>query len=234
MLKLVSKPLAASIGVVVALVAFSPARALPVNVTYAMTYAYFAPAVATTVLQGTGQLTVQFANGTGSHVSAGPLHIVSGTAMLLNSFMALVLGNPITFTGMQVDTFGSGLGAVSAGGMFSLMSLGHIASGMIHCSGVLCGLAGFPASNQISLTSGPRSLNFSGVLVGFPSVGPQTFAGAGVGAMTPQGGSEAITVTGQEISRVIVPEPGTGLLVGLGLTGLGIATTSLRARRNRR
>ncbi len=232
MLKSVSKPLAASIGVVVALVAFSPARALPVNVTYSMTYAYFAPAVATTVLQGTGQLTVQFANGTtGGHVNSGPLHIASGTAMLNNSFMAVVLGNPITFTGMQVDTFGSGTGAVTAAGAFGLMSIGHIASGMIHCTGILCGLAGFPASNQISLTSGARVLNFSGVLVGFPSVGPQNFAGAGVGAQTPQGGFEQITVTGQEISRVVVPEPGTGLLLGCGLTGFGIALTYWRRRR---
>lgn len=234
MLKSVSKPLAASIGVVVALVAFSPAHALPVNVTYSMTYAYFAPATATTVLQGTGQLTVQFATGTpGSHAGPGPLHIVSGTAMLNNTFSAIVLGTPIMFTGMQVDTFASGVGTATAGGMFSLMSIGHIASGMVHCSGALCGLAGFPASNQIALTSGPRQLNFAGVLIGFPSVGPQNFAGAGVGTQTPQGGFQQITVTGQEISRVHVPEPGTGLLVGLGLTGLGIATTTLRARRHR-
>ena len=57
-------------------------------------------------------------------------------------------------------------------------------------------------------------------------MGPQNFVGAGTGGMTPQGGFEQITVTGQEIGRVHVPEPGTGLLVGLGLTGLGIATTS--------
>ena len=149
--------------------------------------------------------------------------------------MAVVLGNPITFTGMQTDTFASGVGTATAGGMFSLMSIGHIATGMIHCTGILCGLAGFPASNQIPLTSMNRVLNFSGVLppTGFPSVGPQNFAGAGVGDMTPQGGSEAITVTGQEIGRVIVPEPGTGLLLGLGLAGFGIALTTWRARPRR-
>jgi hypothetical protein len=232
MLKFLSKPLAASIGVVVALVAFSPASALPVNVTYSMTYAYFAPATATTVLQGTGQLTVEFANGTsGGHVGSGPLHIASGTAMLNGTFTAIVFGTPIMFTGMQVDTFVSGAGMVNSLGAFTLMSIGHIASGMVHCSGALCGLAGFPASNQIALTSGPRSLNFGGNLLGFPSVGPQSFAGAGQGSMTPQGGFQQITVTGQEISRVVVPEPGTGLLLGCGLAGFGIALTYWRRRR---
>lgn len=232
MLNSVSKALAASIGVVVALVAFSPASALPVNVTYSMTYAYFAPATATTVLQGTGSLTVQFATGTpGSHAGPGPLHIVSGTAMLNGTFTAIVLGTPIMFTGMQVDVFASGIGTATMSGMFSLMSIGHIASGMVHCSGVLCGLAGFPASNQIPLTSGPRSLNFGGVLAGFPSVGPQSFMAVGVGSMTPQGGFQQITVTGQEIFRAHVPEPGTGLLLGCGLTGFGIASTYWRRRR---
>jgi len=234
MLSSVSKALAASIGAAAVLVPFAPARAVPVNVTYSMTYNYFAPAVNTNVLYGTGTLTVEFANGTtGGHVAAGPLHIASGTAMLNNTFTAIVLGNPIAFTGMQLDTFVSGLGTVTAGGMFSLMSVGHVASGMIHCTGALCGLAGFPASQQIPLTSQARVLNFAGVLAGFPSVGPQSFAGAGQGAMTPQGGFEAITVTGQEVGRQVVPEPGTGSLLGLGLAALGIAVTTWRTRARR-
>jgi hypothetical protein len=234
MLTCASKSLAlGAIGVLAVLVASAPAHAVPVNVTFSMNYNFFAPAVATNVLYGPGTLTVQFANGTsGGHVGAGALHVVSGTAMLNNTFNAIVLGNPITFTGMQFDTFpGSGTGAITAGGMFSLMTVGHVASGMLHCTGALCGLAGFPASQQIPLTSQARPISFAGVMLGFPSVGPASFANAiGQGSMTPQGGFQQITASGQEVGRQVVPEPGTGLLLGVGLAAFGIATNVWRRR----
>ena len=66
MLSSISKPVAAgaAIGVLAVLVAFAPARALPVDVTYNMNYAFFSPAAGKVVLQGPGSLTVEFANGT--------------------------------------------------------------------------------------------------------------------------------------------------------------------------
>jgi len=233
----ISKLLSGSLIGVAALVAVAPARALPVSVTYNMQYSFFSPAAGKVVLQGPGTLTVQFSNGTaGGHVSAGALHVVSGTAMLTNNFT--VLGGAIVFTGGQSDVFlGSGMGNVTAGGLFNLATVGHIASGFIHCGGAgFCGLAGFVTSVNNMLTSGPRTLNLNNplnMLAGFPSLGPQTFMALGTGGMTPQGGVFSAMANGQEIGRQVVPEPTTGMLFGLGLVGFGIAASALRARARR-
>ena len=238
MLSSISKPLAAvAIGVVAVFVGFSPARAVPVNVTYAISWAFFAPAAgAQTVLQGPGSLTVEFASGTaGGHVGAGALHVVSGSAMLTNNFT--LFAGSLSFMGFQNVVFpGSGMGTVTAAGLFNLLTVGHIASGMVHCAGPACGLGGFVPSVSMNLTSGPRPINLdapANLLVGFPSVGPQTFMAAGTGGPAPGGGNYVVNVTGQEVGRVVVPEPGTGLLLGVGLAGFGIAMTTWRARRRR-
>jgi hypothetical protein len=240
MLSSISKPVAAgaAIGLFMVLAASAPARAVPVAVVYDIQLAFFSPAAGVNVLQGDGSLAVVFANGTtGLHVGAGALQILSGTAMLTNNFS--LFGGAIVFTGAQLDSFGTGgigpvAGAVTALGAFNLATVGHIASGNIHCAGTACGLAGFIASNVMNLTSGPRTVNIAGNLLGFPSVGTQNFLSAmGTGGMTPQGGVFQVTVSGQEVARLIVPEPGTGLLLGLGLAGFGIGLTTWRARQRR-
>jgi hypothetical protein len=230
MLRFVLKPLAGvAIGLVAALVTVAPARAIGVAVTYNMTYSFFSPAANANVLTGTGSLTLEFANGTsGGHVGAGVISVVGGTAMLNNTFS--LFGGAIAFTGMQFDLFAGGLGAVTAGGLFNLATVGHIASGMIHCLGSLCPLAGFVASVNVPLTSGPRTIKWNNqALLGFPSVGPQSFVAVGTGGMTPNMGIFAVTATGQEVGRV-VPEPGTGVLLGGGLAMFGIAMNILRRR----
>jgi hypothetical protein len=238
MLHSISKTLAGTaIGLVALLVGSAPAHAVPVNVTYNMNYSYVSPAAGVPVLYGPGTLTVQFSNGTsGAHVGAGALHVVSGSAMLNNTFS--LFGGAIAFTGMQHILFGgSGMGAVTGGGLFNLATVGHIASGMVHCGGGACGLAGFVTSANVNLTSGLRTLNLNNIanaLLGFPSVGPQNFVAQGTGGATPNMGVFQVTVTGQEVSRGVVPEPGTGSLLGLGLAGLGIATTTWRRVRRAR
>ena len=230
MLSSILKPLAGvAIGLVAALVTVSPARAIGVLVTYNMTYSFFSPAANANVLTGTGLLTLNFQNGTTlGHVGAGVVSVASGTAMLNNSFS--LFGGGIVFTGMQFDTFAGGLGYVSTLGVFNLATVGHIASGNIHCLGSFCGLAGFVASVNNLLTSGPRTINWNNqALIGFPSVGPQSFVAVGTGGMTPNMGVFAVTATGQEVGRV-VPEPGTGLLLGGGLAMFGIVMTTLRRR----
>jgi hypothetical protein len=228
--------LAAAIGVLSALVAVAPAHAVPVNVTYNMNYQFFSALAGANVLQGPGVLTVQFTNGTAlGHVGAGNLHVVSGTAMLTNNFT--LFGGAIVFTGGQSDLFaGSGMGAITSLGMWNLTTIGHIVSGMLHCSGA-CSAAGFVPSVQNNLTSGPRPLNINNpanIINGFPSVGPQNFVALGTGGMSPGGGNFGLTATGNEIGRVVVPEPGTGLLVGCGMAMFGMGmTTWRRVRRGR-
>ena len=233
MLKSVLKPFAGiAIGLVAALGAVSPARAIGVTVTYAMTYSFFSPASNTNVLTGTGTLSLMFANGTtGGHVGSGVISVAGGTAMLNNTFSLPAFG--LAFTGMQNVAFGGGLGFVTAGGLFNLATVGHITAGNIHCAGAFCGLAGFVSSMNNLLTSGPRTVNWNNqALIGFPSLGPQSFVAIGTGGMTPNMGIFAVTATGQEVSRV-VPEPGTGMLLGGGLAVFGIAVTTLRRRRGR-
>jgi PEP-CTERM motif len=218
-----------AIGVAAVLVTSAPAGAVIIGVTYNMTYSFVSPAAGVPVIYGPGSLTAWFANGTsGGHVGAGSIPWISGTGMFMGSFT--VGGGLVNITGFQNVVFGGGMGAVTAGGLFNLATVGHIASGMLHCAGAFCGIAGFVSSAPVNLTSGPRTVVLNGALLGFPSVGPQNFSVAGTGGMTPNGGVFAITASGVEVSRQVVPEPGTGALLGLGLAGLGIVMTTLRRR----
>lgn len=234
MLSSISKSLRGmAIGVAAVLVTSAPASAVIIGVTYNMTYSFVSPAAGVPVIYGPGTLTAWFANGTsGGHVGAGSIPWLSGMGTFAGSFT--VGGGLVNITGFQNVVFSGGMGSITAGGLFNLATVGHIASGMLHCAGAFCGIAGFVSSAPVSLTSGPRTVVLNGLLLnGFPSVGPQNFSGVGTGGMTPNGGTFAVTVTGTEVSRQVVPEPGTGALVGLGLAGLGIGMTTLRTRRSR-
>jgi hypothetical protein len=233
MLQFVSRSLRRPRGILAAAALLSllaaPAGALSVAVTYDIdVFITSTQAGGQPVLTGPGSLTVRFNNASGLHASSGGLKVLSGTLSLDN---AITLGSNIMITGFQNVLFGGGgNGSVNALGSFALSTVGTITSGMLHCTGILCGVAGFVASVPVSLTGGPRTLNITqGIFGGFPSLGPQTFTGMGTAG---QAGDLILTITGQEVSRTqVVPEPGTGMLLGLGLAGFGIAGGLARRRR---
>lgn len=236
----VSRGAGAALGLFALGLLATPAAAVPVDVTYditslSITSPGLGGAQTLGLVPGSGTIKVRFASGTaGGHVSAGALHVVSGAFQLTNTFTSTILGNPISFSGFQDLTIpGSGGGNVTAAGAFTLGTVAHIASGFVHCGGAICPLAGFSSSVVQPATSGLRPLNITaGIIAGFPSLGPQIFNGAG-NAGTGGGQPLILSITGQEISRTVVPEPGTGLLVGLGLVGLGITGSAFGARRRR-
>ena len=149
---------------------------MPVNVTYGISWRTLRR-LRQTVLQGPGPLTVEFASGTaGGHVGAGALHVVSGSAMLTNNFT--LFAGSLSFMGFQNVVFpGSGMGTVTAAGIFTLITVGHIATGMVHCAGAWRprGLPGVDPDEPHE--RGPAD-QLQWNLLGFPSVGPQTFTGA--------------------------------------------------------
>jgi hypothetical protein len=233
MLQFVSKSLRRSRGVLVTAGLLSllaaPAGALSVAVTYDIDVVITSTqAGGQSVLTGPGSLTVRFNNASGLHASAGGLKVLSGSLSLDN---AITLGSNIMITGNQIQMFGNGgNGSVNSLGAFALSTVGTITSGVLHCTGILCGVAGFPISVPVPLTGNPAVLNITaGMFAGFPSLGPQTFTGMGTAG---QAGDLILTITGQEVSRTqVVPEPGTGMLLGLGLAGFGIAGGLARRRR---
>jgi hypothetical protein len=233
MLQFVSKSLRRSRGVLVTAGLLSllaaPAGALSVSVTYDIDVVITSTqAGGQSVLTGPGSLTVRFNNASGLHASAGGLKVLSGSLSLDN---AITLGSNIMITGNQIQMFGGGgNGSVNSLGAFALSTVGTITSGVLHCVGILCGVAGFPISVPVPLTGNPAVLNITaGMFAGFPSLGPQTFTGMGTAG---QAGDLILTITGQEVSRTqVVPEPGTGMLLGLGLAGFGIAGGLARRRR---
>jgi len=227
----------------------APASAVPVNVTYDIGFigtslaaggqgVQFGGSDAVGLCNGSpcgGQITIQWFNGTvGGHVSAGNGHVVGGFVSATSNYVLDIGIGILTFSGTTTATFGgSGFARATAGGGFVLNTVGHIGSGFVQCNGALCSLAGLPSGVPVPLTSGPRTLHVSvgAITAGFPSLGPQSFAGTGMASGA--GNVLTLLVTGQEVSRTVVPEPGTGLLVGLGLAGLGMTGGAFGARRRR-
>jgi hypothetical protein len=231
------RSLSLALAFVSGLILASNANALPVNVTYDIAIttgvpSYGIPQTST----GTGSLTVQFANGTpGSHASPGALHVVGGTIMATAAYT--YMGDAITGN-RTIQLFSSGAGSVTAGGAFNLSVQGVVTAGQIHCFGATCAYFGAVPS-VVSGTTGAPILGFlSGVIGGFPSLGPQTIAGSGAGLSGPTPGYPYLPygtwmLTGVEVGREHVPEPTTGALVGLGLAAFGSVGVAARRRRAR-
>lgn len=160
----------------------------------------------------------------------GPAKIVGGTFAGPISFT--VAGDIITGFGAGALGLGPGGFTFGPGGTLALALSGGV-SGTAHCTGATCTAIGFTAS-----AVGPIGFAATGVFSGFaglPGGGTlPTFTLAGIA-----GTLGGFVVTGSIVfteaplfggaSRHLVPEPGTAMLVGLGLVGLAAAR---RARRH--
>lgn len=223
------KPSLAPLLVVLA-AAFAPndAEAVPVDVTYDIQVVINIPAFgAFPAFSGSGLQTLRFANGTpGGHVSAGPLQVMGGSAFVSGSFFVSMT----FFSGTQHFVHTGGGGSVTAAGGFSLNVFNHVTQGFLHCHGANCASFGFVSSVPDPLTSFTQIFVQQGIFAGFPSLGPQSFSATGT-AGTFGGAVLTVLVTGQEVGRSVVPEPGTGLLVGLGLAALGLYGPLVAGRR---
>jgi hypothetical protein len=211
------------------------AKAVPVEVTYSVSTAVNLPLLALNLGTLTGTSTIRYL-GTGANTLSGPSGGFVGPARIrtLNAagplnFQVLVLGTG-TLTGFASVAAGPEVnGALAALGGPLQLPLDGAAGGFIHCTGAVCAhpLLALPVSVNI-----PISLVFNTVLqdlTAFPTApGVLTLVG---GFGTFGGVSLTATSTLTEISRTAVPEPGTAVLVWLGLVGR--AGVRARARRQR-
>jgi hypothetical protein len=220
------------LSVVLFVLGMAPAaQAVPVEVNYSVSSTLTLPALALTLGTLTGSSTIRYV-GTGLNTTNGPAGGFAAPARI-QSFNA---AGPLAFAVGTASFTGSVAAAApaqvngalaSAGGALTLPLAGS-ASGSIHCTGALCAGVGLPASVPV-----PISLVFNTVLSDASAVPTGPGALTLVGALGTFAGFTIIaTTTLTEISRTVVPEPGTASLVWLGLTGLAGARWHLRRRRN--
>ena len=239
---------------------FAPsAQAVPVEVFYSVTSVVTIPSLgnAPLALMG-GFATLRYQNATalGSVILDGDMRFQTFS---VTGFLVLNLGAPVSLTGPFGVALGpiAGTNGVGASNQ-SLNALSGVnarlsgtASGLAHCVGTLCGgtlVPIPPGSVFVPVTlpfftiAGNNNTGFAGGYQGNANLGT---TGAAYPLVQPaislQGyfgvfGGLPIFVNNQltEISRTVVPEPGTASLVWLGLVGLAGARWHRRHRRHRR
>jgi hypothetical protein len=206
------------------------ARAVPVEVTYALSGTVSLPALAIQLGTVSGTTRIRYV-GTGANTTNGPVGGFVGPARI-QSFGAVgvlafsVLGNAAFTGGFNAIAPAQANGTFPAVGSGIALPLAGAANGTIHCVGAGCTGLGFAAS-----VNNPIALVFNTVLT--DSVAAPTLAGtlqlAG-GFGTFQGLVLTISTNLTEISRTAVPEPGTASMVWLGLVGLAGVRWHLRRR----
>ncbi len=178
--------------------------------------------------------------------TAAPLtgaRLMSGAFHVTISQMAMTPG-VLTITG-ETDTVlsppASGLPGTLTGDTLILPPVPDSSStGFIHCTGAACRLAGLPPSMMIPQTPtgpGPFPVTFNGWVFtsGTAGVGDWTAPTFSFMTMTPMGLSVTVAqdFVGREVSRMFLPEPGTGAILASGTVLLAFLHRH-RSRRQRR
>jgi len=187
--------------------------------------------------QITGQVTIQY----GAASINGP---ISWAALVAGSATTTIINPNTQPGGGQLTLNGSTTTTVTAPGAGGPIGAATVllspapaqVTGSIHCTGGICGLAGFTASVPQPQT-GPGVVALAtvgGVVFTSGQAGLGNWAGVPY-TLTQAGGQATLTFAyvGQEVSRTFVPEPGTASLLGLGLAVLAGAGSFSRRHRMR-
>lgn len=166
------------------------------------------------ITSATARITVQ-----GSSLTAASAGSAAIANLTLVATLAGTVGSGATLTGSFAGSqVGGGAGTLTAGlGNVIFGSLSMNLNGIVNCIGGLCGALGtFPISATNSLAALTALAPFN--IGGLATLGAGTFNGVVTLALA--GNNVVVNLVGQEVSRTFLPEPGSGVLIGLGLAGM--------------
>jgi hypothetical protein len=185
------------------------------------------------VLLGTASLSYSSTPVSPGSIVAGPVHVQALT--FVQSFgLTNLFGIPgATLTGAFGLQFpASSTGALTGGGALNLTGNSVFQLLSLHCNAAACGALSLTGFTSVMFSAG--TLIPTASLVGGGHLGTAT---PGALSLTGPIFTNFITVpvsfgvTGNEVSRTFVPEPGTGALVAFGVAAMAGASSLRRRRR---
>jgi hypothetical protein len=194
------------------------ARALLVTVTYDVAQSNLlitSPTLVFNAASITGTLVVTYDADAGGNIIDGPASLDSASILVDTGVGGLA---SIGFSGTLTAALTTPAASVLTGNSLADFVGTFLATGTLFCAGFCTGI-GTPAVNPVNELGG---VPFTGATVNPLTAPSQLLATMGFGAYT-LGGTEvlgSISLIGNEISRSVIPEPGTVLLLASGVIGL--------------